>query len=51
MVAGLAALDVINREDVSWRGRRKSGNAVGEGLRALMPKYEFLKDVRAGAAR
>ncbi len=45
MVAGLAALDVIDRECLVARAAQL-GNRLGEGMRALMPKYEFLKDVR-----
>src|ERR1700756_3000787 len=45
LAAGLAALDVINRECLVARATQ-IGNAIGGGLRAMMPKYEFLKDVR-----
>ena len=45
MVAGLAALDVIEREGLVARAAQ-IGDRIGEGLRALMPRYEFLKEVR-----
>jgi len=45
MVAGLAALDVIEREKLVQRAER-FGNMIGEGVRALIPKFEFLKAVR-----
>jgi ornithine--oxo-acid transaminase len=45
MVAGLAALDVLDREKLMPRAEAM-GNLIGEGLRALIPRFEFLKDVR-----
>jgi ornithine--oxo-acid transaminase len=45
MVAGLAALDVIDRYDLIAQARNL-GNRIGEGLRAMMPRFEFLKEVR-----
>ena len=45
MVAGLAALDVIDREGLVQRAEHY-GNLIGEGLRAMIPKFEFLKAVR-----
>ena len=45
MAAGLAALDVLDRQDLMTRAR-DLGNRIGEGLRALIPHYEFLKEVR-----
>jgi ornithine--oxo-acid transaminase len=45
MVAGLAALDVLNREKLIQRAE-KMGNLIGEGLRAMIPRYEFMKEVR-----
>jgi len=45
MAAGLAALDVIDRHGLIKRAEQL-GNMIGEGLRAMMPKYEFLKEVR-----
>lgn len=45
MAAGLAALDVIDRECLIAKAANL-GNRIGEGLKALMPRYEFLKEVR-----
>jgi ornithine--oxo-acid transaminase len=45
MAAGLAAMDVINRECLVAKAAQL-GERIGAGLRALMPKYEFLKEVR-----
>jgi ornithine--oxo-acid transaminase len=45
MVAGLAALDVLDREKLIQR-TEKMGNLIGEGLRAMIPRYEFMKEVR-----
>jgi len=45
MVAGLAALDVLDREKLIQRAE-KMGNLIGEGLRAMIPRYEFMKEVR-----
>ncbi len=45
MVAGLAALDVLEREKLTARAEMM-GNKLGEGLRAMMPRFEFLKEVR-----
>lgn len=45
MVAGLAALDVLDRDNL-MENATKMGNLIGEGLLALKPKFEFLKDVR-----
>lgn len=45
MVAGLAALDVLDRFNLIARAE-KLGNLIGEGLRAMVPRFEFLKDVR-----
>jgi ornithine--oxo-acid transaminase len=45
MAAGLAALDVIEEEDLCGRAARL-GNRLGYGLQALQNKYEFLADVR-----
>ena len=45
MAAGLAALDVIDRYDLIAKAR-DLGNRIGEGLRAMMPRFEFLKEVR-----
>jgi ornithine--oxo-acid transaminase len=45
MAAGLAALDVLDRHGLIQRAE-KIGNLLGEGLRGLIPRFEFLKDVR-----
>jgi ornithine--oxo-acid transaminase len=45
MVAGLATLEVLDRERLVQRAE-VMGNRLGEGLRALIPRYEFLKEVR-----
>jgi ornithine--oxo-acid transaminase len=45
MVAGLAALDVLDREQLIPNAERM-GNRIGEALRAMIPRFEFLKDVR-----
>lgn len=45
MVAGLAALDVIDRHRLVQRAETY-GNRIGEALRAMIPRFEFLKEVR-----
>jgi ornithine--oxo-acid transaminase len=45
MVAGLAALDVLDRENLIARAEAM-GNQIGEGLRAMIPRFELLKEVR-----
>ena len=45
MVAGLAALDVLDRYKLIANAERM-GNLIGEGLRAMIPRYEFMKEVR-----
>lgn len=45
MAAGLATLDVIDRYDLVGRAAQV-GNQMGEALRAMIPRFEFLKDVR-----
>lgn len=45
MAAGLAALDVIEDEDLCGRATRL-GDRLGEGLRALQERSQFLNDVR-----
>ena len=45
MVAGLAALDVLDRYQLIKNAERM-GNLLGEGLRAMIPRYEFMKEVR-----
>jgi len=45
MAAGLATLDVIDRYDLVARAAQV-GNQMGEALRAMIPRFEFLKEVR-----
>ncbi|HVU07874.1 MAG TPA: aspartate aminotransferase family protein [Verrucomicrobiae bacterium] len=45
MAAGLAALDVLDRYDLIAKAR-DLGNRLGEGVRAMIPRFEFLKEVR-----
>lgn len=45
MVAGLAALHVLDEQQLIPRAEQL-GNQLGEALRALIPKYEFMKEVR-----
>jgi ornithine--oxo-acid transaminase len=45
MAAGLAALDVIDRYGMI-KNAEVMGNRIGEGLRAMIPRFEFLKEVR-----
>jgi ornithine--oxo-acid transaminase len=45
MAAGLAALDVMDRHGLVQRAE-VLGNKIGEGLRAMMPRFEFLKEIR-----
>lgn len=45
MAAGLASLDVLDRCDLIANARNM-GNRLGEGLRALIPRFEFLKEIR-----
>jgi ornithine--oxo-acid transaminase len=45
MAAGLAALDVIDRYDLINKAR-ETGDQIGEALRAMVPRFEFLKEVR-----
>jgi len=45
MAAGLAALDVIDRQQLIQRAETY-GNMMGDGLRAMVPKYDFLKEIR-----
>src|SRR6185436_17955334 len=45
MAAGLAALDVIDRQNLVKRAEQ-CGNIIGEGIRALIPRFEFLKEIR-----
>jgi ornithine--oxo-acid transaminase len=45
MAAGLATLDVLDRQDLIRRAAHY-GDAIGQGLKAMVPRFEFLKDVR-----
>jgi ornithine--oxo-acid transaminase len=45
MAAGLAALDVIDREDLISNAA-KMGDYLGNGLTAMIPRFEFMKEVR-----
>lgn len=45
MAAGLASLDVIDRYNLV-ENAAQFGDRIGEALRAMIPRYEFLKDVR-----
>src|SRR5262245_30876623 len=46
MAAGLAALDVLDRHQLV-RHAEKTGQLLIEGLRAMVPRFEFLKEIRA----
>jgi len=46
MAAGLAALDVLDRQQLI-QNAEKMGNLLADGLRAMVPRFEFLKEVRA----
>jgi len=45
MAAGLAALDVIDRENLISNAA-KMGDFIGKGLTAMIPRFEFMKEVR-----
>jgi ornithine--oxo-acid transaminase len=45
MAAGLAALDVLDRENL-LANAAKMGDLIGHGVQALIPRFEFLKEVR-----
>ena len=45
MVAGLAALDVLDREGLIQRAEHL-GNRIGQGVTAMIPRFEFLKEIR-----
>ena len=45
MAAGLAALDVLDREDLIANAARM-GDLIGQGLQAMVPRFEFMKEVR-----
>jgi ornithine--oxo-acid transaminase len=45
MAAGLAALDVLDREQLIPHAE-KMGRLLTEGLQAMVPRFEFLKEIR-----
>jgi ornithine--oxo-acid transaminase len=45
MVAGLAALDVLDREHLIANAA-KMGDLIGHGVQAMIPRFEFLREVR-----
>jgi len=45
MAAGLATLDVLDREDL-LANAGKMGDQIGNGIAAMVPRFEFLKEVR-----
>lgn len=45
MAAGLAALDVLDRHRLV-QNAEKMGNLIGQGVQAMIPRFEFLKEVR-----
>ncbi|HUA67435.1 MAG TPA: aspartate aminotransferase family protein, partial [Candidatus Saccharimonadales bacterium] len=45
MAAGLAALDVLDRHQLMANAARM-GDFIGNGLRAMQPRFEFLKEIR-----
>ena len=45
MAAGLAALDVLDRENLIANAA-KMGDLIGQGLTAMIPRFEFMKEVR-----
>jgi ornithine--oxo-acid transaminase len=45
MAAGLAALDVLDRHQLMANATRM-GDFIGNGLRAMQPRFEFLKEIR-----
>jgi ornithine--oxo-acid transaminase len=45
MVAGLVALDVLDRQRLI-QNAEKMGQLLIEGLRVMVPRFEFLKDIR-----
>lgn len=46
MAAGLAALDVLDRYQLI-KNAEAMGQLLADGLRALVPRFEFLKEIRA----
>ena len=45
MAAGLASLDVLDRHGLIQRAE-KMGNLIGHAVTAMIPRYEFLKEMR-----
>jgi ornithine--oxo-acid transaminase len=45
MAAGLAALDVLDRENLIANAA-KMGDLIGQGVTAMIPRFEFMKEVR-----
>ena len=45
MAAGLVALDVLDRHQLIANAARM-GDFIGNGLRAMRPRFEFLKEIR-----
>jgi ornithine--oxo-acid transaminase len=45
MAAGLAALDTLDREGLIQNAARM-GDLLGRGLQAMLPRFEFMKEVR-----
>jgi len=45
MAAGLAALDVLDRENLIANAA-KMGDLIGQGVQAMIPRFEFMKEVR-----
>ncbi len=45
MAAGLAALDVLDRQELMANAARM-GDVIGRGVAAMIPRFEFLKEVR-----
>jgi len=45
MAAGLAALDVLDREDL-MANAVGMGDLIGKGVASMVPRFEFLKEVR-----
>ena len=45
MAAGLAALDVLDRDDL-MANAAKMGDLIGRGVTTMIPRFEFLKEFR-----
>jgi ornithine--oxo-acid transaminase len=45
MAAGLASLDVLDRENL-LANATKMGDVIGNGVKAMIPRFEFLREVR-----